>query len=65
MENPVLAKDVYSQYELEYLYDNVRPSEWVGRENHIYLHYADWGTFCASLQCLNVRRLLEDKKLVF
>lgn len=65
LENPILAKDVYSQYELEYLYDNVRPSEWVGRENHIYLHYADWGTFCACLQCLNIRRLLEDKKFVF
>ena len=65
LENPILAKDVYSQYELEYLYDNVRPSEWVGRENHIYLHYTHWETFCARLQCLNIRRLLEDKKLVF
>lgn len=65
LENPILAKDVYSQYELEYLYDNVRPSEWVGRENHIYLHYADWGTFCACLQCLNIHKLLEDKKFVF
>ena len=43
LENPILAKDVYSQYELEYLDDNVRKSEWVGRENHIYLHYSNWG----------------------
>lgn len=65
LENPILARDVYSQYELEYLYDNVRPSVWVGRDNHIYLHYTDWGTFCAYLQCLNIRKLLEDKKFVF
>ena len=65
LENPILAKDVYSQYELEYLNDNVRFSEWVGRENHIYLHYTDWGEFCAHLQVLNVRDLLKDKKIVF
>lgn len=41
LEGPVLADDVYSQYELEYLADNVRKSEYVGRENHIYLHYTN------------------------
>ena len=65
LENPILAKDVYSQYELEYLNDNVRPSEWVARENHVYLHYTDWGAFCAHLQVLNIRELLKDKKFVF
>lgn len=65
LENPILAKDVYSQYQLEYLYDNVRKSEWVGRENHIYLHYTSWPMFCAYLQCLNLRPLLEEKKIVF
>ena len=56
---------MYSQYELEYLRDNVRNSEWVGRENHIYLHYTDWGNFCSYLQILNLRPLLEAEKLVF
>ncbi len=65
LDKPVLAADVYSQYELEYLRDNVRKSEWVGRENHIYLHYTDWGTFCAYLQILNLRPLLEEEKMVF
>ena len=65
LEKPVLAADVYSQYELEYLRDNVRKSEWVGRENHVYLHYTDWGTFCAYLQVLNLRPLLAEEKLVF
>lgn len=65
LDNPILAKDVYSQYELEYLYDNVRPSEDIGRENHIYLHYESWETFCAHLQVLNIRRLLDKKKIVF
>ena len=65
LENPILAKDVYSQYELEYLNDNVRKSEYIGRENHVYLHYSDWHTFCAYLQCLNMRPLLEAEKFVF
>lgn len=65
LDNPILARDVYSQYELEYLYDNVRPSEDIGRENHLYLHYESWETFCAYLQVLNVRQLLDKKKIVF
>lgn len=65
LDDPILAKDVYSQYELEYLYDNVRPSEDIGRENHIYLHYESWETFCAYLQVLNIRQLLDKKKIVF
>lgn len=65
LEKPILASDVYSQYELEYLHDNVRRSEDVARENHIYLHYSDWETFCAWLQVLTIRPLLEDKKVVF
>ena len=65
LDKPVLARDVFSQYQLEYLNDNVRKSEWVGRENHIYLHYTDWTTFCAYLQCLDLRPLLSEKKLVF
>jgi len=65
LENPILAAEVFSQYELEYLVDNVRKSEYVARENHIYLHYADWPVFCAYLQCLDLRPLLKEKKIVF
>lgn len=65
LEKPVFAQDVYSQYELEYLRDNVRRSEDVAMENHIYLAYSDWNEFCAYLQVLNIRPLLEDRKLVF
>ena len=66
LEKPILASDVYSQYELEYLYDNVRPSEWVGRENHIYLHYTDWAAFCSWLTVLNMKPLLREfDKFVF
>lgn len=65
LEKPILAEDVYSQYELEYLCDNVRKSEYVGRENHLYLHYTDWGTFCAYLQCLDMGPLMREKKPVF
>lgn len=65
LDRPIFAENVFSQYELEYLHDNVRKSEWVGRENHIYLHYPNWPTFCAYLQCLNMRPLLKDEKIVF
>lgn len=65
LENPILARDVFSQYQLEYLNDNVRKSEWVGRENHIYLHYRDWAMFCAHLSCLDFVSLLKEEKFVF
>lgn len=65
LEKPVLAHDVFSQYELAYLNDNVRESEWVGRENHIYLHYTDWGEFCSYLAVLDLRPLVESRKAVF
>lgn len=65
LEKPLLAADVFSQYELEYLRDNVRKSEDVGRENHIYLHYTKWEMFCAWLQVLNIKPLLREKKFVF
>lgn len=65
LDKPIFAQDVYSQYQLEYLNDNVRKSEWVGKENHIYLYYSDWPTFCAHLQCLDLRDLLKDQKFVF
>ena len=65
LSKPVLAQDIFSQYELEYLNDTVRRSEYVAKENHIYLHYTDWAVFCSYLQCLNLRALLEDEKFVF
>ena len=65
LDKPIFARDVFSQYELEYLNDNVRDSERIGRDNHIYLHYSDWGEFCSYLQCLNLRPLLGQNKFVF
>ena len=65
LENPILANDVFSQYQLEYLVDNVRRSEWVGRENHIYLHYSSVKALCAYLPCLSLKKILREKKIVF
>ena len=65
LENPILAEDVTSQYELEYLRDNVRKSEDVARENHIYLYYNSWPLFCSYLTCLNLKPLLDSRKFVF
>ena len=65
LEKPILATDIYSQYELEYLNDNVRESKWVARENHIYLHYTSFVDFCVFLQCLDFTSLLKSEKIVF
>ena len=65
LSKPILARDVYSQYQLDYLNDNVRKSEWVAKENHIYLHYTSWEQFCAWLQVLDFKKLLAEEKLVF
>lgn len=65
LEKPILAENIFSQYELEYLNDNVRKSEYIGRENHIYLYYDSWTEFCSYLPCLNLRILLKDQKFVF
>lgn len=65
LENPIFAEDVFSQYELEYLRDNVRKSEDVARENHVYLYYASWPVFCSYLACLNLKPLLDSRKFVF
>lgn len=65
LENPIFAEDVFSQYELEYLRDNVRKSEDVARENHVYLYYSSWPVFCSYLACLNLKPLLDSRKFVF
>ena len=65
LDQPIFAEEVYSQYELQYLVDNVRKSEWVARENHIYLYYPSWSLFCAYLQVLNLGPILSEEKIVF
>lgn len=65
LSKPIFARDIFSQYELEYLKDNVRRSDWVAKENHIYLHYSDWGVFCSWLSLLDMKPLLEEEKFVF
>ncbi len=65
LSKPILTTDLFSQYQLEYLNDTVRPSEWVAKENHIYLHYTDWIQFCTHLAVLDFSKLLKAKKLIF
>ncbi len=65
LDKPILAADVFSQYELEYLNDNVRKSEYIGRENHVYLHYTNWAVFCAYLQVWDLAETLKERKIVY
>lgn len=65
LDNPIKAEDIYSQYELEYLYENVRKSEWVAKDNHIYLCYSNFEEFENYLQIIDFSEILKDKKFVF
>ncbi|MFV0517492.1 MAG: hypothetical protein ACK5MV_08845 [Aminipila sp.] len=65
LSKPFFEEDLYSQYQLEYLYDTVRKSEWVAKDNHIYLHYSNWEQFCCYMQIIDFTKLLRDEKFVF
>lgn len=65
LSKPVFAEDIYSQYELEYVYDQVRESEHCGKENHIYLYYSDFKKFSSFLQILDLKYITRKDKIVF
>ena len=64
LEKPILAENIFSYYELSYLFDNVRKSEDIARENHIYMHYDNFEDFCSFLQIADISKLLTGKKIV-
>lgn len=65
LDQPLLLGDVYNGYHLRYLRDNVRLSEYIGADNHIYLYYHSWETFCAYWQVIDWSALLAEKQFVF
>lgn len=65
LSKPILAENVYTEYEIGYLYDNVRRSEDVAMENHIYLHYDSFDEFCSYLCMINLGDFFVNRKLVF
>lgn len=63
LNQPVISENQYNFYDLRFLRDNVRCSDNFAGNNHVYLHYADWRTFYAHLQCLNMRPLVEEEQM--
>lgn len=65
LSKPIYVKDIYSQYELEYLFDQIRESEHCGKENHIYLYYSNTEKFMSFLQILDMKYLTRREKYIF
>jgi len=65
LSKPVYTEDIYSQYELEYLFDQVRESSQCGKENHIYLYYSNENKFSSFLQILDMTYITKKEKFIF
>lgn len=65
LSKPIYAENIYSQYELEYLFDNVRESEYIAKDNHIYLYYSSFEEFQSLLQIIDFSKILKNNKFVF
>ncbi|MFI3174362.1 MAG: hypothetical protein R3Y53_04055 [Bacillota bacterium] len=64
LENAICAENELNAYNLKFLVDNVRKSEDVAYENHIYLRYDTPELFSLLLYHCDFAPLLADKKLV-
>lgn len=64
LSSQLLIREKYSQYDLQYLVDNVRKSEDFGGDNHIYLYYESYEEFCSYMQIIDFTKLCKDKKIV-
>lgn len=65
LSETLLIKNEFNLLNLKYLWDNMRRSEDYGGDNHIYLYYDSFDTFCLYLQLLDLENLLRDEKFVF
>lgn len=62
---PLLIKNEFNVYKLEYLCDNIRSSDDYGGDNHIYLYYEDELNFDLLLCVEDITAYLDCKKLIF
>ena len=65
LSKPLFVENETNEYNLEFLADNVRASEDVAMDNHIYLYYDKPDAFFSILQAFDFERLLESQKLIF
>ena len=65
LSKPLLIENETNEYNLHFLVDNVRASEDVAMDNHIYLHYSDPNILFSAMQAFDFASLLEREKIVF
>lgn len=60
MEKPLFVTNEDNRYNLKFLYDNVRCSEDVGTDNHVYLYYDNVNRFLRLLLTTDLEQLLKE-----
>lgn len=65
LSQPLKVENEDNLYNLTFLFDNVRRSEDVAADNHIYLLYQSWQPLQQLMQVGNLTPLLEHTKFVF
>lgn len=65
LSKPLLVKNEYNTYNIEYIIDNVRKSEDYGGDNHVYLYYENFNDFILFLQAEDISKYLAEEKIVF
>lgn len=65
LDQPFKVENEDNFYNLGFLNDNVRKSEYVARDNHIYLSYTTLDPLERLMLTCDLEQLLKDKKFVF
>lgn len=65
LDKPLFVENEYNLYNLCFLRDNVRDSQYFGSDNHIYLHYEDIPSFSMLLYYSDMPTLCGENKFVF
>lgn len=65
LSKPFLIYDLSHPVHIKFLFDNVRASEDVAMDNHIYLYYANEQKFLEMLCLCDLKPLLKRQKFVF
>lgn len=65
LTKPLLIKNEFNGYNIEYVVDNVRRSEDYGGDNHVYFYYESFDEFLLLLQVEDITPYLKDNKVIF
>lgn len=65
LDDVICVENEFNEFNISFLVDNVRASEDVGFDNHIYLKYENMEVFSLLMQYFSFENLLVNNKLVF